>query len=48
MLGISHLDQYDFVMSLLKGAALEEVCLHGRVNDGISDVFEYLKESFRD
>lgn len=42
-------DKYDFVMSLLKGAALEE--MRFRSSSGskqVSDLFKYLREAFRD
>lgn len=41
-------DQYDFVMSLLRGTALEEVRLRSATDDGVDDLFEYLREAFRD
>lgn len=41
-------DQYDFVMSLLRGPALEEVRLHSVTDDEVADLFEYLREAFRD
>ncbi|XP_051952855.1 uncharacterized protein LOC127622804 [Xyrauchen texanus] len=41
-------DQYDFVMSLLRGTALEEVRLRSVTDDGVDDLFEYLREAFRD
>lgn len=42
-------DQYDFVLSLLKGAALEEVRLRTDSElDQVSDLFSYLREAFTD
>lgn len=42
-------DKYDFVMSLLKGAALEEMRFRsGSGSKQVSDLFKYLREAFRD
>lgn len=41
-------DQYDFVISLLRGTALEEVRLRGTDDDQVTELFEYLREAFRD
>lgn len=42
-------DEFDFVMSLLRGAALEEVRLRCDVdNDQVSDLFTHLQEAFQD
>lgn len=42
-------DRYDFVMSLLKGAALEKMRFHsGGRSLPIADLFKYLREAFRD
>lgn len=41
-------DQYDFVVSLLRGTALEEVRLRSTPDDNVKDLFEYLREAFRD
>lgn len=47
--GLREDDQVDFMLSLLKGSALEEVKLrmHGRVTK-LSDLFSYLREAFRE
>lgn len=42
-------DKYDFVMSLLKGAALEEMRFRsGGKSLPVADLFKYLREAFRD
>lgn len=42
-------EQFDFVMSLLRGPALEEVRLRKDAEtDQISDLFSYLREAFGD
>ena len=42
-------DKYDFVMSLLRGAALEEVRFRSAIGPKqVSDLFKYLREAFRD
>lgn len=41
-------EQFDFVMSLLRGSALEEVRLRKDDTDQISDLFCYLREAFGD
>lgn len=45
----SPLEQFDFVMSLLRGSALEEVRLRkDETTDQISDLFSYLRDAFGD
>lgn len=49
MRGLRSEDQLDFILSLLKGSALEEVklCMRGRVRQ-TSNLFSCLREAFRE
>lgn len=39
-------EQLDFVMSLLRGSALDEVCLRKADGDDVEDLFSYLQDAF--